>query len=146
MDDRCVELGVEQSRDERGGVALGQDRPDVGMGHGEFPQELGDDPSSGRRNDAQVHDAGHGVVVGGGRGRDRIELPLDPASSLHDPGAGVGQPAGRSVDQGDAEFAFQAGDVARDVRLHGVQRSCRGRERPVIGDGDEGVQLAEIHR
>ena len=36
--------------------------------------------------------------------------------------------------------------MGRDVRLHGVQRLGRGRERAVLGDGDEGCELAEVHR
>ena len=57
----------------------------------------------------------------------------------------VGQPAVRPVDQGDAELALELGDVPGDVGLHRVEGPRGGRERAVIGDGDDGGELADVH-
>jgi hypothetical protein len=50
------------------------------------------------------------------------------------------------VDELDTELTFEPGDVARHVRLDGVERRGGRREAAVVGDGHEGLQLAEIHR
>ena len=51
-----------------------------------------------------------------------------------------------AVDELRAELALEAGDVARDVGLHGEQGAGGGRERAVVGDGDEGGELADVQR
>ena len=60
--------------------------------------------------------------------------------------AGLGELARRAVDELDAELALELFHVRRDVRLHGRERVGGGGERAVLGDGDDGVQLAEVHR
>ena len=52
----------------------------------------------------------------------------------------------RAVDEGRAEFLFEAGDVRRDVGLDGMERSRRSREGLVFGNGEEGMKLSKIHR
>ena len=78
-------------------------------------------------------------------GGDVVELVQDPPGPLDDERALVGEPAALAVDERDAELALEAGDVAGDVRLHGVQGAGGGGERAVVGDRDEGGELAEIH-
>ena len=79
-------------------------------------------------------------------GDQGVELGLDAPGPRDDRLALGGEVAGGPVDEGDAQLALEAGDVGRDVRLHGVQRPGRGREAAVVGDGDEGGELAEVHR
>ena len=68
-----------------------------------------------------------------------------PTGSVDDDHAFVGEPAALTIDQRDAQFALQTGDVAADVRLHGVQGARRRGERAVVGDRHERGELAEIH-
>ena len=86
------------------------------------------------------------AVHRGDVGDEGVELGLHPAGPADDGLALVGEPAGGAVDQGDAELPLEPGDVGGDVRLHGVQGPGRGREAAVLGDGDEGGELAEVHR
>ena len=71
---------------------------------------------------------------------------LDVAGPVDHDLALLGERAGGPVDEGDAQLALEAGDVGRDVRLHGVQGPGGGREAAVVGDGDEGGELSEVHR
>ena len=85
------------------------------------------------------------VAEGGHVGHGRLELGGDPPAPLHHRQALLGQLTAVAVDELDAELPLQPGDVAGHVRLHGVQGRRRGGEAAVVGDGDEGLQLAEIH-
>ena len=75
-------------------------------------------------------------------GGDVVEFVEDPPCSLDDAGAVLGEAALGTVDERDAEFLLEAGDVARDVGLDGEQGARCGGERAVIGDRDQGGQLA----
>ena len=83
---------------------------------------------------------------GGHVGDERFELALDAGGAPDDDFPFLGEHGRRTVDQGDAELPFEPGDVGRDVGLDGVQRPCGTREGSVFGDGDEGVQLSQVHR
>ena len=69
--------------------------------------------------------AGDLVAARGHVGGDVVELVQHPPGPLDDDDALVGQAAPLAVDQGDAELALEAGDVAADVGLHGVQGTWR---------------------
>ena len=43
-------------------------------------------------------------------------------------------------------YPLEAGDVGRDVRLHGVQRAGGGREAAVLGHRQQRVELSQVHR
>ena len=49
-------------------------------------------------------------------------------------------------DEDRSELPLEPGHVGRDVRLHGVQGPGGGREAAPLGHGDEGGELAEVHR
>ena len=84
-------------------------------------------------------------VDGSHVGRDVVELTKDAAGPLDHPGPVVGQLALGPVDEHRPELLLEAGDVARDVGLHRVQRPRRGRERAVVRDRDEGGELTHVH-
>ena len=44
-----------------------------------------------------------------------------------------------------AELGLELVDVTRDVRLHRVQPVGGGREGPLLGDGEQRFELAQIH-
>ncbi len=78
-------------------------------------------------------------------GGDVVDLVEDPAGTLDDPSAVLGQPALGAVDERDAEFLLEAGDVAGDVRLHRVERAGGRRECSVVGNRHQRRQLSNIH-
>ena len=145
VDDRGVVLTGKQRRDEDGRAALGDDRSDLGIagrGLGEQPREQ---PPGGGAENPEANVADDVSVVLGHVGGDVVELPQHSTGPLDHPHAVVGQPAVRPVDERGAELLLQVRDVARDVRLHRVQRASRRRERAVVGDGDECRELPDVH-
>src|SRR5205823_2836394 len=44
------------------------------------------------------------------------------------------------------ELAFELTDLLRDVRLHGVERVGRGRERALLVDRQQRLEVPELHR
>ena len=59
--------------------------------------------------------------------------------------ARFGQISRRSVDQFGTEIALKARYTIGDIRLHGPERFSGTREGPVLGDADQGFQLADLH-
>ena len=51
-----------------------------------------------------------------------------------------------AIDQRGSDLLLEAGDVGREVALHGVQGSRGGGEGLMFGHGEKRVELAEIHR
>ena len=45
-----------------------------------------------------------------------------------------------------AELGLELVHVARDVRLHGVQAIGRRRERALLGNREQGLQMTNVHR
>ena len=88
----------------------------------------------------------HLVAQGGDVGDGGFELGGDPAAPFDDGLALFGQLAALAVDQLHPQLPLEAGHVAGDVGLHGVQGRGRRREAAVVGDGDQGLQLPEVHR
>ena len=86
------------------------------------------------------------MAQGGHVGDGGLELGGDPPAPLDDGLALLGQLAAVAVDELDPELPLEAGDVAGDVGLHGVQGGRRRREAAVVGDGDERLQLPEVHQ
>ncbi len=145
VDDGGVELPGQHPGHDRGRAALADDRMDPGMAFGDGTEQLRHQPSGGGADHPDAGVARHVGVERGDVGRDVVDLVEHAAGSFDDTDALVGEAAVGTIDQGDAEFAFELGDVARDVGLHGVQRPCGGREGAVIGDGDDGGQLSDVH-
>ena len=108
-------------------------------------EQLRQQPAGGGADDAEPRVAGDLVAARRHLGGEVVQLVEDPAGPLDDERALVGEAAALAVDQGDAELALEAGDVAADVGLHRVERTSGGGERPVIGDRHERGELAEIH-
>jgi hypothetical protein len=86
------------------------------------------------------------VVERGHVGLEGVELALDAAGPGHDRLALLGERPAGAVDEGGAQLALEPGDVGRHVGLHGVERTGGGGEAAVLGDGEQGVELAEVHR
>ena len=143
---RQIELAAVYLREQRCRRGVDDHHPYPRILDGHRLEERRDEPARGRADHA---DAGHArdlAVHRGDVGHERLELELDPPRPLHDGLAFSGELAAGPVDQGDAQLAFEPGDVGRHVGLHGVQRAGGGRERAVVGHGDEGAQLTEVHR
>ena len=130
---------------DRGGAALADDRVHPRVAGGDGAEQLRHQPAGGGADHADAGVARHVVVERGDVGGDVVDLVQDPPGPLDDPLALVGEAAVGAVDQGDAELAFELGDVPGDVGLHGVQRPGGGGERAVIGDGDDGGELTDVH-
>ena len=116
----------------------------MGLAHA-VEQERGQPPGRGADH-ADAGRADHLVAQGRHVGHGRLQLGGHPPAPFHDRLALLGQLAPVAVDQLHPQLPLQAGDVARDVGLHGVQGRGRGREAAVVGDGDERLQLPEVHR
>ena len=76
----------------------------------------------------------------------RVELDLDVAGPPDDDLALGGEGAGGAVDERHAQLALEAGDVGRDVGLHGVHGAGGGGEAAGLGHAHEGGELSKIHR
>ena len=116
-----------------------------GWARGDLAEQLRQQPAGGGADDPEPRVAGDLVAARRHLGGEILELVQDPAGPIDDDDALVGEAAPLPVDQGDAELALEAGDVAADVGLHGVQGAGGRRERAVIGDRHERGELAEIH-
>ena len=145
VDDRRVELAGQHARHDRGGAAFADDRVHARVAGGHGAEQLRHQPAGGGADHADAGVAGDLVVERGDVGGDVVDLVQDPAGAFDDPLALVGQPAVGAVDQRDAELALELGDVAGHVGLDGEQGPGRRRERPVIGDGDDGGELTNVH-
>ena len=145
VDDRGVELPREHSGDDRGGAALADDGVDPGVAFGDGAQELRHQPSGGGADDPDPGVARDVGVERGDVGGDVVDFVEDTSGPFDDPFAFVGQTAVGTVDEGDAELAFELRDVPGDVGLHGVEGSGGGGEGAVVGDGDDGGELSNIH-
>ena len=144
--DRRVVLAEQQRRDQRRRAALGDDDAHLGMAGRHLGEQAGEEPARRRPEHAEADVADDVAVTLGHLGGDVVELAQDPPRPLDDPGAVVGEPAVGAVDELGAELLLQAGDVAGDVRLHREQGAGGGRERAVVGDRDQGGELANVHR
>src|SRR6476660_6953717 len=98
----------------------------------EAVQEARHEPSGGRPDDPEPDVAAELGAEAGYVGSDRVELGLHTAGPCHDRGPFHGEPPGLAVDEGRFELTFEAGDMSRDVRLHGVQGLRGARERAVL--------------
>jgi len=76
---------------------------------------------------------------------DRTQLGEDSSSAGCHDFTFVGQFPLGPIDQGCADFLFEAGNVGRHVRLHRVKRSSSSGERSMFSDGQKGMKLAKIH-
>ena len=144
--DRRVVLAEQQRRDQRRRAALGDDDADLRMSHRHLGEQAGEQPARRRPEHAEAHVADDVAVTLGHLGGDVVELAQDPPSTLDDPRAVVGEATVGAVDELGAQLLLQAGDVAGHVGLHREQGSGGGRERAVVGDRDQGGELAHVHR
>ena len=80
-------------------------------------------------------------------GAHRLELAVHPARSLEHDAAELGglRAAPAANEQRHAELRLELADLVGHVRLHGVQRVGRGRERAFLGDREQGLELAQLH-
>ncbi len=146
VDHGQVEGAGQQLGEQRGGVALQDADAHLGVAPGHGGQEGGEQPASGGAEDSQADVAGDLVAHRGDVGHEGVELALDPAGPGDHGQAFLGEPARRAIHQDGAQLPLQAGDVGGHVRLHGVEPGGRGREGAHLVDGDEGGELAQIHR
>ena len=128
----------------RGAVADHQADLRVGAAH-PVEQERGQ-PARRGADHADPGRADDLVAQGGDVGDGRLELGGDPPAPFHDGLAFLGQLAAVAIDELHPELPLQPGHVAGDVGLHGLQGGGRGRETAVVGDGDERLQLPEVHQ
>ena len=115
------------------------------MGLGDLTEQLRQQPASGGPDDPETRIAGDLVAARRHLRGEIFQLVKYPPSPVHDDHSLVGQASTLPIDQGDAELAFEAGDVAADVGLHGVEGTSGRGERAMIGDRHECGQLAKIH-
>ena len=78
---------------------------------------------------------------------ERVELAADGARPVEDALAELrGHRAPPSPhEELHAELRFELLDVARHVRLHGVQPVGRGREGALLGHREQGFELSQVH-
>ncbi len=146
IDDGEVEGAGDQLGHEAGGRGVEDDQIDTWMGVRQRLEQGGHRPAGHRPDDADPDPPDDLVAEGRDVGAQVLELGLDAAGPIDHGLPLVGEQPGRPIDAGGADLALEAGDVGGDVALHGVERSGRGRERAVVGDGDEHLELAEVHR
>ena len=145
MHDRPIELARDHVGHERRRGAFLDDHPDVRVLFAQLSEEPRDQPACRRSDHADPRLAGHLGVPARHVCGDVVELVEDASGSFDHPRALLGQAAHRPVDERHAEFLLQAGDVARHVRLHRVERPRRCGERAVVGDRHQGGELPDVH-
>ena len=143
--DDGVELLGKQAGEQIGGVALVYRHVYAGVLLFELREQLGKEPASGGTNNPEASVAADLIAPAGHLRRDVVEFVHHPARLLHHEQALIGETAALAVDKDHAEFALEPCNVPADVGLHGVQRPGGGRERAVIGDGNQCGELAKVH-
>ncbi len=113
------------------------DGTDVGVVECQLTEQRWSEPAGRRTDHADPGVTGDLVVAARHVGGDVLDLVEHAACSLDDPESIFGEAALSTVDEHDAEFLLQSGDVPGDVRLHREQRTRSGREGPVIGNRDD---------
>ena len=108
--------------------------------------QAGDQPPGGGADHAHPDGAGHLVLAGGHVGQQGVELGQDAPGPGHDHRTLLGQPAVGPVDQRRAQLLLEPGHVGRDVGLDGAEVLGGGRERTVVADGGERLEVSEFHR
>jgi hypothetical protein len=146
VEDGQVELAVGQLRLESCRVALDDDEAELGMALGHGVHEAGDQPPGGGADHPHPDGAGDLVLAGGHVGHERVELRQDAPGPRHDDRALGGQAPVGPVDERGAELLLEAGHVGRDVGLDRAEVLGGGRERAVVTDGREGLEVPEFHR
>ena len=145
VQDRRIDLRGLQAGEQAAGVALVDRDVHARVGSADLAEQLRQQPAGGRADDAEAGVAGDLVAPRRHFGGEVLQLVQDPPGTIDDDDALVGQAATLAIDQRDAQLTLEAGDVAADVGLHGVERTSGGGERAVVGDRHERGQLAEIH-
>ena len=146
VDHTEVELAAGHLGDERGGGGVDHHQVHLGVRLRDGGQEERHHPPSRGADDPEADAAGDLVGGRGHVGGEGLELGVHAPGAGHHELAGGGEPARGTVDEAHPELGLEAGDVRRHVGLDGVQRPGGGREAPVVGDGGEGGELAEVHR
>ena len=126
-------------------VASTTDGVDAGVLLAEPVEHAGHDPPGRGADHAEPHVAAQLGAEARDVGPDRVELGLHPPGPGDHRRAFRSETAGVAVDELDSELALEPRDVRRDVGLDGVEGLGRARERPVLGDGHECLQLANVH-
>ena len=137
--------GVELQLERRGGGVV-DDHADPGMALGHGLDERGDQPPGGRADEADAARAVDLVAHGGHVDGEGVELALHPTGPFHHHGALLGDLAGGAIDEHHAQFLLEAGHVGGHVGLHRVQGAGGGGEAAVVDHGEDGGELAEVHR
>jgi hypothetical protein len=145
VDDDGVELTSEKSRDQRRRATFRNERPDIGVGFMQTSEELRHEPSTCGSDDSETCFSGDHIVQGGDVCGDFTQFAHHSATVFENDRSLVGELASRPVDQDCPDLAFQSRNVRRDVRLNGIQSPSGGGEGSVVGDGDEGLDLPDIH-
>ena len=80
-------------------------------------------------------------------GAHRLELAVDPTRAVEHEDAELGGlgPLAAAHEQRHAELRFELAHLVGDVRLDGRERIGGGRERPFLGDGEQRVEMPELH-
>ena len=143
---RQVELVGEEAGDERGGGGVDDDHVHLRVRGGDGLEHERHQPARGGADAAEPHRAGDLVAQRRHVGVERVELRLHPPGPAHDGLALLGEEPAGAVEEGHAELPLEPRQVRRDVRLHRVQGPGGGGDAAAFGDGDQGGELAEIHR
>ena len=132
-----IEVPGHQAGEQGCGASLEHGHVHQWMLLGERREQLRHQPPRRGANDSNASVTAHGVATAGHIGRDVVHLAQDAPGTFDNLTAVVGEATAVAVDQRDAEFFFEPGDMPRNVGLHGVERPSRRRKRPVIGDCHE---------
>jgi hypothetical protein len=145
VDDDCIELSSEETRDQSRGAALGDEWSDFGVRLAQAREELRHEPSPRGSDDSEASFAGNDVVEGSDVRGDFAQFTQNSATVFENDRPLIGELTGRPVDEDCANLSFQARNVGRHVRLNGVQRPSSGGERSVVSYGDQSLDLPDIH-
>ena len=146
VEDGQIQMPGGQLRLESGGGSFDDDHAELGVALRDGVHQPGNQPA-GRGADHPYPDRpGYLVLAGGHIGQQGVELGQDAAGPGHDDHALFGQAPVGPVDQRGAQLLLQTGHMGRNIGLDGAEvLSCR-RERPVVADGGESLQVSEFHR
>ena len=143
-----VELVAPQRGEYLGRAALTDADRDAGVGGVEARQQAGQVDRPGRQHRPERDRALEQAAQRGEVGADGIGARHDLPCPLEHHGAGLGQldATAGAPEQLEAELGLQPPDRLGDRRLREVQLLGGARERPEMGDLDEGAELAKLHR
>ncbi len=146
-DDGLRELAVDQLGEEPFRRALVHAQPHAGCPLTQVGDQRGHEPATRGADHAEARVSGVETLEQRDVGAHRFELALDATRTVEHQQAELGGlgAAPAAHEQRHPELGLELAHLVGHVRLHRRQRVGGGGERPFLGDGEQRLEVAELH-